>query len=214
MEMVEKIKLIETSATRKPSWFYHAFFYSDDIFRDMIVNGLKSRKELHKKVPFWDSGHNGKYYISLSKIMPVPIEYSAYENYKNCFSIVLSGIKPIKCLKIGSPSILANTIVPIRFAATDDEYQIYNKVTTDKYVGIRTLLLQWYNSKDRKKLVNLKNVIAIMKNEGIELPIFDYSRGSGVNIHKVDKDEFMEISDDLVDSISDDEDKKKLIFTT
>lgn len=212
MDFKEEIKRIEEQAKRCDDWFYHAFFYSEDKFRNMLIQGIKSRRSLHKRVPLWDAGHNGKHYISLSKLIPVSLEHSAYENYKSCFSFVLTDINPIKCFKIGAPSLLANTIIPIRFAATDDEYQMYKEILPDKFVGIRTILLSWYLSKDVNQLIMLKKIISVMKSEGINLPIFDYSRGIKNSVHTINQDEFMSISDDLIDSISDSNDSKRLVF--
>lgn len=212
MDFKEEIRRIEEQTERCDDWFYHAFFYSDDNFKDMLTQGIKSRRALHKKVSLWEAGHNGKHYISLSKLIPVSLEHSAYENYKYCFSFVLTGIEPIKCFKIGAPSFLANTILPIRFSATDDEYQMYKEILPDKFVGIRTILLSWYLSKDVNQLIMLKKIISVMKREGINLPIFDYSRGIKNSAHTINQDEFMNISDDLIDSISDSEECKKLVF--
>lgn len=188
------IEDIEKTSYVNLDWYYHAFRYSDNDFTDIIENGILCNK-LQGRQP---DGYNGKYYISLYKYVETPAFASAYQVYRNTASIIVDGINPILCRKTPFYGIFENSILPFRTSSFEDEYQQFWRIDPERYIGIRVPLLNWYKKGLRSYLENVREMIWLMKEHGVELPIYDFSRFDGGEAHVVDQDGYLEKSDILI----------------
>lgn len=193
------IKSIESTSQANLDWFYHAFFYKKDNFQSMITQGIKCNKLLGKKD--CSGTYNGKYFISLSKIIISSKENSSFQNFLEWPGFIVNGIKATKCIQVSSPTILGNTIFPIRFSSNFDEYQSYQIVEPDRIIGLRCCLLNWYRKGLKTYLENIREMIFIMLEQGVELPIYDYSRFDGESAHVVNQDGYLASCGMLIENI-------------
>lgn len=191
------IKDIECVSAIDMDWYYHAFLYRKDNFQNMITQGIKCNKLLGKKDCSYT--HNGRYFISLSKIIFSSKYNSSFQNFFEWPSFIVGDIKATKCIQVSSPTILGNTIFPIRFSSNFDEYQAYRIIEPDRIAGLRCCLLNWYRNGLRAYLENIREMILSMREHGIELPIYDYSRFSERLAHVIDQNSYLDKCDVLIE---------------
>lgn len=190
------IDFIESPSVIDLAWYYHAFWYKPNNFSDMVTQGIKCNKILGKKDCY--ASHNGKYYISLSRIVQSSKDNSAFQNYFEWPSFIIDDIKATKCIQISEPIFLGNSIFPIRFSSNFDEYQAYKIITPDKYVGLRCSIMLWYQNGQKKHLENLREMILFLKSQRISLPIYDYTNWADLSIREINKDAYLEMCDDII----------------
>lgn len=190
------IKDIEFATKLDFSWYYHAFLYKKANFQSMITQGIKCNKLLGNSD--CSCTHNGKYFISLSKIVFSSKDNSAFRNFLEWPGFIIDDVRATKCIQVSSPTILGNTIFPIRFSSNFDEYQVYKIITPDKFIGLRCCLLAWYKSGKREYLENLRRMILDIYSLGLDLRIYDYSNWFEDGITEIDKDGYLDAFDELI----------------
>lgn len=187
---------------RKPDWYYHAFLYEGKDFTDMVTGGIKCRKLLGDTSNNGKNyiGNNGGHYISLSKMMFIPEKFSSYVYYINSPAFIIEGIRPLKCKYSFDSEILNSTILPFRTSSFYDEYQQFWKINRDSIVGLRSLVFKWYLENDKQSLEGLRDMIVIMKRFNFSIPVYDYSRMTGLNVMQLNTDEYLDKFDDILES--------------
>ena len=186
MNIIETIFDIEDKDTIiDKDWYYHGFYYNGDKFRDMIKHGIKA-KVLRKD--FDTYGDNGNFYISLSKDLDFNVRssYHLYYNYPRF--IIDSGVKTVKASTSKSyPEIFVNSPFPFRESEYLDEYQAFLKINSNKIIGISYNLFDSYEKEifSIEDLKNLKDMIIIMNEENIFLPIIDNGTKLQMNKEKI-----------------------------
>lgn len=200
MDAERIIRSMECQSSLDMKWYYHAFRYNEDYFLNMINQGIKCNKLLGKTS--CDCTHNGRYFISLSKIVVASgKENSAFDNFLSWPGFIIDNIKATKCVQVSAPTILGDTLIPIRFSSNYDEYQAFKVIDPSKFVGLRCCLLSWYRSGKREYLENLKKMILALDSQNVDLRIYDYSRRDGTSVHVVDQDGYLTGCDLLIDDL-------------
>lgn len=178
VEYIEDKKIVQDDIN-----YYHAFKYNNQNFSSMITKGIKSPILLNKK----GNGHNGSFYVSLSKNENV--EYSINRNliYLPAF-IIDNGIKVVKCKNFITDDIKKLPMFS-RVSEYDDEYQKFLKVSKKHIVGIRynlyKILMEYGTGFIKQNLLILKQIINDLRKAGVDLPIIDLSNSTLINQEKV-----------------------------
>ncbi len=208
MSLTKEVIYIETPSFRDLDWYYHGIPEDTDKMMNILSEGIKSRSLLGQK----GVGSNGKYFISLSKDIGIEGDFSAFHGFRRCLmNIIIDDIDAHKCVKyIPFLYLLANTRFPIRYSDFLDEFQVYEIIKPDKFVGIQCPLYYW--AKDYQEAGNykyfleaFKNLIIAMKLLEIRLPLYDYSRLMGTSVHLINPDEFLLIYDRLIENLTSEE---------
>ena len=205
MSLIEEIISIETLGTRDLNWYYHGIPEEAGAIKDILLEGIKCNNLLGKK----GSGNNGSYFISLSKDIGVDERVSSFHGFRECLiNIIIDNIEARKCINY-SPllHLLANTKFPIRSSGFRDEFQAYRIITPDKFVGIQCPLYYWAKGFEedgnyKRYLETFKNLIIIMKQIETELPLYDYSRLQGNNIHQINSDDFLTVYEEKIGELT------------
>lgn len=194
IEKIERVANIRKSS----HWYYHAITSSPDLLKKVMKEGL-----LCKNISGYartKNGYNGNYYVSLSKDIKAPLEESGYLEYIEEYPmLIIDDIKAIKCLKVNGNNILTNTIIPFRTSGYRDEYQVFNRIDPSKFIGIEAKAYDWCIQEKISELRNLRDIILVMEESGISLPIYDYSREEDGIIHEVNQDKYLEFSKKHID---------------
>lgn len=164
--------------------YYHAFDYNKQNFSSMIINGIKSPILLNKK----GNGHNGKFYVSLSKNENVKYSVNKILIYQPAF-IIDNNIKVVKCKNFITDDIKKLSMFS-RVSEFDDEYQKFLKVPKKYIVGIRynlyKILIECSTTEIIKQnLLILKQIINDLRDSTVDLPIIDLSNSTLINQEKV-----------------------------
>lgn len=208
--LLDKIKTIETKNSTHPDWFFHAFAYTEDLFTNILNEGIKCRRLVPKKLKKEYSGFNGEHYISLSKMEQAQEEYSSFLFYKSKPAFIISNIKPTKCLWAFEDNFITKTRWPIRYSGFHDEYQMYRHIPPEKIIGLRCSLLEWTLDNYKYYLKSLKQMILLMKEYNICLPIYDYSRVTNHTAHLLNQEAYLELYEEIINSFESKEDKQKI----
>lgn len=174
---------------KSPDWYYHGFDFGN--VGDILSKGILAKKYLDYPNP--NFGLNGKYYISVSK--DIDQFFGAFNLYKSRNPlIVLDNVRTIKCRQKELNYLLRNTMLPLRYSTTADEYQVYSKIIPEKFVGIECMVYAWCKSNNIFLLKRLREMLIVMKDMGVQLPIYDFSREKDGIVHELDKNIFLEKS--------------------
>lgn len=182
------IDKIEEKREINLDWFYHSTYYDKLKYASILTEGIKCNELLHK------SGvgrYNGKYYVSLSKItIPDNLCYLYYST--DTPSLIINGIEPIKCEDIDEYHEYINTKDPRRIGNFIDEYQYCYLIQNTYIKGIVYNLLESfikrYNRFDKQKIKNLLELIDLLEELDINIPIYDYSRRDKILVHEINKE--------------------------
>lgn len=200
MDIEKLINLIEIPAYRSMDWYYHAFKNNEEVFIDIMTEGLKCRKLLNQ-TERKNTGHNGLYFISLGKNIDNQFG-SYYVNLMDKPSLIIDGISPIKCKGYYLYSIFHNTKIKLR-SGHKDEYQAFQKINPENIVGLQCSVYKWllddYYDIYRDYLTKLKKYIFIMRYLNIDLPIYDYSRRDGMLVHEINSDAYLKLYNEILD---------------
>lgn len=195
----EIIKSIESDAVRDMNWYYHAYQGIDASYRlkRMLLEGIKCRLLLYDKRDLYGTysytfAKNGHHFISLSKDIDAIPEKSSFLHYLNEINIIIDRIFAFKCSTEKDYKRFRFTAVPLRSSGYHDEYQAYRHISPKHFVGLQCSLLNWYYNGYTFKFADLKNLLTIMAEEGIDLPIYDYSRAIGPHVHILNKSAYLE----------------------
>lgn len=205
MSLIEEIMSIETSSKRDFKWYYHAIPEQTGAIKSILSEGIKCRNLLGQK----GAGFNGNHFISLSKDMGIDENFSAFHSFRRCaMNIIIDNIKVHMCIDyLPFLHLLANTRLPIRSSGFPDEFQAYEIIKPDKFVGIQCPLYYWTkgyeeNGDYKYFLDAFKNLLIIMKLIESRLPLYDYSRLQGTSIHQINSDDFLAIYDRKIGELS------------
>ncbi len=194
LQIVEDIedKKIEVDS----KWFYYAHEFDENEYKNILSKGIKA--DYKKKDIFY---HNeGKYYINVSR---------NYSEYSFCDSAYLQNInyspliiidKNIKVHKANETNllnlILTNTKIPYRSSFYKDEFQVYKQIDRSSIIGIEFLVKSIIERRIESKrviyeksmtdiLMDLKNIVLLLEELNINLPIYDYTENREINKDKV-----------------------------
>ena len=164
------------------NYYYHAFVYDHDAFVNMINEGIKSPIYLNRS----GEGHNGLFYVSLSKNLNCVD--SIYDKLSSLpMFIINEKIWAIKAKNALSPSFsLKRSPLPIRYSEYDDEYQKFLKVKPKDILGIQfNLFTNVDDSNIRYSIAVLQAIISDLEHEGNNMPIIDGITSRMINKGKV-----------------------------
>lgn len=188
---MEFIYKIEEECEINLDWFYHSAHYKKEDYRNMLIEGIKCNYLLNKS---WSGRYNGPYYISLSNItIPDNVTFLNYACSNNP-SFILEGINPIKCERILEYEKYINTKDKRRIGNFDGEYQFYYWIESKYIKGILFNLYSYIKSFQKSKykqtiyIKKILDLISLLEDLEIDLPIYDYSRREKTLAHTIDKE--------------------------
>lgn len=116
-------------------------------------------------------------------------------------SLVISGINPIKCEDNDEYDYYIYTKDPRR-TGHDNEYQQYYFIKNIYIHGIVYNLYKYFiqreNKLDKKKIKDLLELIGLLEEFNIEIPIYDYSRRDKLLVHEINKEKLKYYSKELL----------------
>lgn len=175
---------IEKECEINLDWFYHSTYYDKENITSILTEGIKCGELLNSP----GDSYNGPYYISLSKITTPDNECFAYEAaYKPTF--IIEGIEPIKCVHNPLYYEFIKT-KDQRRAGLKEEYQYYYFI---KNIYIKGIVYNIFNLMENsyyghQSLLNFLELISLLKELDMDLPIYDYSRREKTLAHTIDKE--------------------------
>ncbi len=200
MEKIDlrEIEKIETgNIVKNPDWFYHGTSF--EYVADILKNGILAKKYLSYAVP--DFGLNGKHYICIAHDAEEyhPEDKIYWYKLKGPLMILDHLEDVIKCKKNPLYRRLKYTSLPFRYSNWDGEYQVYDKISPEKLVGIECMVYEWVKEDNSFLLRNLREILEKMQKLEIDLPVYDFSRQEDDRVHELDKEAFLELSEQLTD---------------
>lgn len=197
---IEFFDKIENECEIDLNWFYHSPSYYDEVIgKSILTEGLKCNYLLKNgKRGF----HNGVYYISLSKIT-IP-DNACFYNYNNVPpSFIINGIEPIKCQNIEEYRQYIDTKDPRRIGSYEDEYQYYYFIKNTYIKGIvfdllNVSFIKRENKFKKWQLIKLLELISLIEQLNMDLPIYDYSRREKILAHTIDKEKLKYYSKEIL----------------
>lgn len=178
MEFIDVLKSYKLDEVkRNDDWFYHGFSLSlnneTSEFKSMMEDGLLCQALRHTK----DAGCNGRFYVSVSKIVDCASYDSSYLTItSHMLAFIIEGLKPIKT-HYYNPIAFKYTFLPIRYSPYDDEYQKFIRVDPSKLIGLQMSLeeLEFYINKNSKFLGPIVDILdyLIYVNENFPFYTFD-----------------------------------------
>lgn len=183
--MLDIIDKVEEESEISLDWFYHSpSYYDRDIGKSILTEGIKCNELLKNGKK---GIHNGPYYISLSKIT-IP-DNACFYNYNNVPpSFIINGIEPIKCENIDEYRKYIDTKDPRRIGSYEDEYQYYYFIKNTYINGILFNLLNTCKMAKGSTIEKILDIISLLEELDIDLPIYDYSRREKTLAHTIDKE--------------------------
>ena len=189
---LKDIDQIEKSFVKNPDWYYHGYDFAST--SDIIEEGILARKYLSCQDP---DGLNGKHYVSIAK--DIEGEDRALNRYKynGPLAILDENLKVIECKHSNFYKIFRYTMLPFRYTDWSDEYQVFSKIKPDKIIGFECMAYLWCKEGNIDLLRRLRTMIETMQQLDCDLPIYDFSRQEGDNVHELDKEEYLEVTKSL-----------------
>ena len=165
-------------------WFYHSTPYDKENITSILTEGIKCGELLNSS----GDSYNGLYYISLSKVTIPNNETFVY--YTACMpSFIIGEIEPIKC---SNNPLYYDYIMTKdkRRTGLEEEYQYYYFIKNIYIKGIVYNLSRLIEDSYRghQSLLNLLELIRLLEELDINIPIYDYSRRDKTSVHKIDKE--------------------------
>lgn len=188
---IAKIEYI-AKVRKNKKWYYHGVASKDRLSK-ILESGLMCENLMGYSRT--RDGYNGRYYISLSKDVSKDIYASGYSQYIDKYPmIIIENILAFKCLNLNRNTIFTNTVLPFRTSGYKDEYQAFNRISSRKFRGIEAKAYAWAQSEKMDELKELRDIILLMNEEKLSLPIYDYSREEDGVIHEIDKEKYLQFS--------------------
>ncbi len=184
------IEKIEEESDINLGWFYHSTYYNKDDYKNILKEGIKCNYLLNKS---YIGKYNGPFYISLSKVtIPDNLCFIHYACSNNNPSFIIDGINPIECKNIAEYEKYIYTKDKRRMGNLTLEYQYYYLIETSYIKGILYNLYGYslYYTKDKQEIYikQLLELIDLLEELNIDIPIYDYSRKDKTFAHKIDKE--------------------------
>lgn len=165
-------------------WYYHSTPYDKKDITSILTEGIKCGELLNSS----GDSYNGPYYISLSKITIPDNECFVY--YTSCrMSFIIEELEPIKCFN--SPLYYDYIMTKDqRRAGLKEEYQYYYFIKNTRIKGIvyNIFRLMQDSYRGHQSLLNLIELISLLQELDIDIPIYDYSRREKTLVHKINKE--------------------------
>lgn len=192
---LKEIETVEKKVVKNPDWFYHGYDFGNTA--KILEKGILAKKHLDfQKGNF---GLNGKHYISVAK--DINEGWRALTKYKNNGPVaILDGLKVIECKYSKLYKLFIYTPLPFRYTEWPDEYQVYSQIQPDKIIGIECMVYNWTEQGNIFLLKRFRTMLEVMKELDSQLPIYDFSRQEGDNVHELDKEAFLELSKRLINN--------------
>lgn len=198
---IDFVEKIEEKCEINLDWFYHSTHYKKEDYKNILEDGIKCNYLLNKT---WSGKYNGPFYISLSKI--TFLDNITFLNYacSNNPSFILEGIQPIKCERNVEYEKYINTRDRRRIGNFEGEYQYYYWIKRNYIKGILFNLYQYVhnfqNAKHKQIIYTEKilDLISLLEELDMDIPIYDYSRRDKVLVHKIDKEKLKYYSRDFL----------------
>jgi len=162
-------------------WYYHATPFSYDIYKSILSNGILS--------PYLLSNHNSSYrYVFVSR--GNNNKYSAFSNYSIYPNFIINGnIDAINSKDNFIKKLIYGGFHNLNFTSLyDDEYQVYKKINPEDIIGILfnlEKLITTYHEESSYYLNILCDLVFLLKQLGITIPIIDYYSSKEINKQKV-----------------------------
>ena len=179
------------------TWFYHSKYYDRNKYKSILTEGIKCNHLLN--IP--NGGiNNGFYYISLSKLtIPDNEVFLTYVMSRPSF--IINGIKPIKCEDNDKYLDYVYTKDERRLG-DEEEYQYYYFIKNSFISGIVYNLYKYFTNEinlfDKEKVKELLNIISLLEELDLDLPIYDYSRREKTLAHTIDKERLKYYAKDIL----------------
>ena len=105
-------------------------------------------------------------------------------------SLIIEGINPIPCQNISEYEPFIYTKDRRRMGKFYDEYQYYYLIKNTYIKGIVYNLLNYSLKEELYQLKNLENLITLLEELNLDIPIYDYSKRDKTLVHKINKEKF------------------------
>lgn len=199
-DIIEIIKESEEETEIYLDWFYHESYYNYDNYKNILTEGIKCNYLLNKSSV---GRYNGPYYISLAKITIPDNVCFKYYIYDRNPSFVIDGINPIECLKDPEYEKYIETKDPRRMGNLIGEYQQYYQISNENIKGILYNLYYCIftikDSDSQKFYLNkVCEIIQLLKELKIDIPIYDFSRRNLTNAHLINKEKLLYLSRNVI----------------
>ncbi len=187
-ELLKMISYIEDKDVAfDENWFYHACSFEKEIYKNILLEGIKSKFERTKRLQS-SFGWNGIFYISVTRenIME-DLGKSAWNFFYPYYPmfIIDKNVKAYKCRYLDKfsefYSKLSNTPLPYRVSGYVDEWHIYRVVKPESIIGIDYPLKKLESEVYLERLVN---IIELMNEINVDKPIYDISSRREINKEK------------------------------
>lgn len=188
---------IEEKCQINLNWFYHSTYYDKSKYISILTEGIKCNELLGSPR---EGRYNGKYYISLSKIT-IPDNKCFFTYTTDTPSFIINGIEPIKCENIAEYWEYVNTKDLRRIGHYDEEYQYYYFIQNTYIKGIVYDLLGCFikqNELNKRKIEKLLEIISLLEELDIDIPIYDYSRRDKMLVHEINKEKLKYYSREIL----------------
>lgn len=191
------IEKVEEKCEISLDWFYHSIHYKKEYYKSILEEGIKCNYLLNRT---WSGRYNGPFYISLSKItIPDNISFLNYSCANNP-SFILDGIEPIKCERIAEYEKYINTKDKRRIGNYIGEYQYYYWIKNNYIKGILYNLYNYFllSQKGKIYIKDLLELIELLEELNINIPIYDYSRRDKTHAHIINQEKLKYYSKELL----------------
>ena len=191
---LNEIEQLETSVIKNPDWYYHGYNFA--FTSDILKEGILARKYLSCDD---EDGLNGKHYISIAK--DIEGDKKALTRYKHQGSLAIldEKLKVIECKKSKFYELFRYTMLPFRYSSWSDEYQVFSKIKPKNIIGFECMAYLWAKEGNIALLRRLRAMIETMQHLQCDLPIYDFSRQEGDNVHEIDKEGYLELTKSFKD---------------
>ena len=172
-------------------WYYHFSPFDLEKYRDILTSGIKSRFSKNGKIGL-DYSWNGNFYISvikrpnLEQSSNMPSVYSLFYPQSPMF-IIDENIKSIKCRYVDYLNflsvLLSNSILPFRFSDYIDEWHVFNIIKPQDIIGLQYAIssILFYDINNLRILID---IVKLLDEIGIDLPIYDFETCKEINKKK------------------------------
>lgn len=197
--MNQYITEIEEECEINLNWYYHFSKYNLEIYKNILEEGIKCGHLLNKT---HCGKNNGPFYISLT-ILTIPDNdlFLGYVSNPYLYhSFILDNINPIECenfITHKEYKQYRNTEDKRRYSSyLFGEYQYYYFIKSNFIKGIQYDLYSCLaNEQEGTYMYNnsineVLQLIDLLEELNIDIPIYDYSRRDKTLVHKINKEKF------------------------
>lgn len=172
------------------SWFYHFSSFDIGKYRDIFNNGIRSRFNINRRISV-DYSWNGSFYVSVTKkLIHGTLGQSSiwalfYPNIP--MFIIDERVKAYKCRHVDYLNLfavfMANSLLPIRMSDYIDEWQVFNLIKPEDIIGLQYAVSKLVTF-DLSIFKNLLDIVNLLSEVGLDLPIYDFETCKEINKRK------------------------------